>query len=188
MDKVIPTLGASYADRPETRSGRIPGRRLNIKALPIAPLSWTANAQTDLELRQRVLALLRSHDEPDRFLDQPIVQANGPSWANLARPDGVAEFDPVSRLMLGVNRPAFGESPRRAIDPLAELNPMTEGAGSCIGPYKLLEKIGEGGMGAVYMAEQEQPVRRWVALKIIKPGMDSEQVIARFEAEPRPWP
>ena len=60
---------------------------------------------------------------------------------------------------------------------------MTEGAGSCIGPYKLLQKIGAGGMGAVYMAEQEQPVRRWVALKIIKPGMDSEQVIARFEAE-----
>src|SRR5262249_14165943 len=52
-----------------------------------------------------------------------------------------------------------------------------------IGPYKLLEKIGEGGMAAVYMAEQEEPVRRRVALKIIKPGMDSEQVIARFEAE-----
>ncbi|MCI0699873.1 MAG: serine/threonine-protein kinase [Planctomycetia bacterium] len=52
-----------------------------------------------------------------------------------------------------------------------------------VGPYKLLQKIGEGGMGAVYMAEQEQPVRRRVALKIIKAGMDSERVIARFEAE-----
>src|SRR6056297_3771171 len=52
-----------------------------------------------------------------------------------------------------------------------------------IGPYKLLEPIGEGGMGVVYLAQQSQPVRRKVALKIIKPGMDSRQVIARFEAE-----
>src|SRR5690606_12141008 len=49
--------------------------------------------------------------------------------------------------------------------------------------YKLLQQIGEGGMGAVFMAEQEEPVRRKVALKIIKPGMDSKQVVARFEAE-----
>src|SRR6202163_4382198 len=52
-----------------------------------------------------------------------------------------------------------------------------------IGPYKLLQQIGEGGMGTVYMAEQTQPVQRKVALKLIKPGMDSRQVIARFEAE-----
>ena len=58
-----------------------------------------------------------------------------------------------------------------------------EGPGTVIGPYKLLEQIGEGGMGLVYMAEQTQPVRRKVALKIIKPGMDTAQVIARFEAE-----
>src|SRR5262249_42884507 len=51
------------------------------------------------------------------------------------------------------------------------------------GRYKLLQVIGEGGMGVVYMAEQEKPVRRRVALKIIKPGMDSAQVVARFEAE-----
>jgi serine/threonine protein kinase/tetratricopeptide (TPR) repeat protein len=55
--------------------------------------------------------------------------------------------------------------------------------GSQIGTYKLLELIGEGGMGLVYMAEQQRPVRRLVALKVIKPGMDSRQVIARFEAE-----
>ena len=60
---------------------------------------------------------------------------------------------------------------------------MLEGPGTVIGPYKLLEQIGEGGMGIVYMAEQTQPVRRKVALKIIKPGMDTRQVIARFEAE-----
>ncbi len=59
----------------------------------------------------------------------------------------------------------------------------TEGPGSLIGPYKLLQEIGEGGMGVVYMAEQESPVRRKVALKVIKLGMDTKQVIARFEAE-----
>ncbi len=55
--------------------------------------------------------------------------------------------------------------------------------GTTIGPYKLLEQIGEGGFGLVFMAEQQQPVRRKVALKILKPGMDTRQVIARFEAE-----
>jgi len=63
------------------------------------------------------------------------------------------------------------------------LPPLIEGTGTQIGPYKLIQKLGEGGMGAVYLAEQEKPVRRTVALKIIKPGMDTEQVIARFEAE-----
>ena len=59
----------------------------------------------------------------------------------------------------------------------------TEGAGDLIGRYKLLQTIGEGGFGMVYMAEQEEPVRRRVALKIIKLGMDTKEVIARFEAE-----
>lgn len=61
--------------------------------------------------------------------------------------------------------------------------PIMEKAGTQIGPYKLLQKIGEGGFGVVFMAEQSQPVRRKVALKVIKPGMDSQTVIARFEAE-----
>jgi serine/threonine protein kinase len=55
--------------------------------------------------------------------------------------------------------------------------------GCHIGPYKLLRILGEGGFAVVYLAEQERPIRRRVALKIIKPGMDSKQVIARFEAE-----
>lgn len=58
-----------------------------------------------------------------------------------------------------------------------------EASGEVVGPYKLLEKIGEGGMGVVFMAEQKEPVRRRVALKIIKPGMDTKLVVARFEAE-----
>ena len=61
--------------------------------------------------------------------------------------------------------------------------PITEKAGAQIGPYKLLQQIGEGGMGVVFMAEQTKPLQRTVALKIIKPGMDTRQVIARFEAE-----
>jgi serine/threonine protein kinase len=62
-------------------------------------------------------------------------------------------------------------------------HPVTERPGSVIGPFKLKEQIGEGGMGLVFVAEQQEPVRRKVALKIIKPGMASKQVIARFEAE-----
>ena len=61
--------------------------------------------------------------------------------------------------------------------------PLTEGPGTEIGRYKLLQQIGEGGMGAVFMAEQTEPVHRKVALKIIKLGMDTKQVVARFEAE-----
>jgi serine/threonine protein kinase len=60
---------------------------------------------------------------------------------------------------------------------------LLEQPGDRIGRYKLLQKIGEGGCGVVYVAEQEEPVRRRVALKVIKPGMDTRQVIARFEAE-----
>jgi serine/threonine protein kinase len=65
----------------------------------------------------------------------------------------------------------------------ADYEPIAERPGTVIGPYKLKEQIGEGGMGLVFVAEQQEPVRRKVALKIIKPGMDSKQVIARFEAE-----
>jgi serine/threonine protein kinase len=64
-----------------------------------------------------------------------------------------------------------------------EQKPFTEGPGTVIGPYKLLEQIGEGGFGVVFLAEQQQPVRRKVALKVIKPGMDTKQVVGRFEAE-----
>jgi serine/threonine protein kinase len=60
---------------------------------------------------------------------------------------------------------------------------VEEGPGAVIGRYKILQEIGEGGFGVVYMAEQTEPVRRKVALKIIKLGMDTKQVVARFEAE-----
>src|SRR5215831_13369169 len=61
--------------------------------------------------------------------------------------------------------------------------PVAETLGTVIGPYKLLEQIGEGGMGTVWMAEQKEPIHRRVAVKVIKAGMDSKQVLARFEAE-----
>ncbi len=73
--------------------------------------------------------------------------------------------------------------------PIADLTtdfgPGPERPGMRVGPYKLLQFLGEGGMGTVFLAEQTEPVRRMVALKIIKPGMDSSQVLARFEAEDR---
>ena len=55
--------------------------------------------------------------------------------------------------------------------------------GDAIGPYRLIRKLGEGGMGVVFHAQQTEPIRRDVALKVIRPGMDSDQVIARFESE-----
>src|ERR1044071_8310140 len=66
---------------------------------------------------------------------------------------------------------------------VSEADFVSEKSATKIGRYKLLEQIGEGGFGTVWMAEQEEPVRRRVALKIIKLGMDTRQVVARFEAE-----
>jgi serine/threonine protein kinase/WD40 repeat protein len=76
-----------------------------------------------------------------------------------------------------LERPLF--EPSLTLDQVSSL----EAPAAVIGPYKVLQQIGEGGMGHVWMAEQLQPVQRKVALKIIKPGMDSRQVLARFEAE-----
>jgi serine/threonine protein kinase/tetratricopeptide (TPR) repeat protein len=76
----------------------------------------------------------------------------------------------------------FLEQPAAVVAPTIDLPPV-ELPGTQIGPYKLLEQIGEGGMGIVYVASQKEPLRRKVALKIIKPGMDTREVVARFEAE-----
>jgi serine/threonine protein kinase/WD40 repeat protein len=76
----------------------------------------------------------------------------------------------------------FLESPAAELGATVD-QPITEKPGTQIGPYKLLQQIGEGGFGVVYMAEQIEPVKRRVALKIIKPGMDTHEVVARFEAE-----
>jgi WD40 repeat protein/serine/threonine protein kinase len=109
------------------------------------------------ELRRRLEALLRAHDDPGSYLEEPdagVLHTDGPQSGRFLRPSEVA----------------------RAAAP-------TEEVGSRVGPYKLLQKLGEGGMGVVFLAEQEEPLRRQVALKIIKPGMDSARVTARFEVE-----
>jgi serine/threonine protein kinase/Flp pilus assembly protein TadD len=107
----------------------------------------------DSELQRQVEHLLHVHREAGSFLERPAAK-------------------------LGDTRDleTLPEGEKTAERPV-------EGPGTAIGPYKLLKQIGEGGMGVVWMAEQSQPVQRKVALKIIKPGMDSRSIIARFEAE-----
>jgi serine/threonine protein kinase len=123
----------------------------------------------DLELRRRVEKLLEDDEEAGHFLEPPsaLVEAVRGAVEDAAKPTEGP----------GATAPYVTQS-----DP-PQSRPLTEGPGTWIGPYKLLQKIGEGGMGVVYMAEQETPVRRRVALKVIKPGMDTDAVIARFEAE-----
>src|SRR5436190_10703732 len=107
----------------------------------------------DAALRQRVEDLLRAGEEAAGFLEDAALGAQRPA-------DASASPNPLP------NAAAPGEK-----------------AGDRIGRYKLLQEVGQGGCGVVYMAEQEEPVRRRVALKVIKLGMDTRQVIARFEAE-----
>jgi serine/threonine protein kinase/tetratricopeptide (TPR) repeat protein len=109
------------------------------------------------DLLAKVQALLQARDNPESFPDSLAPPAPLPHQQATQPP-----------------RPA----PAAAIDP-----PVAEDPGSAIGPYKLLQQIGEGGMGAVYLAEQVAPVKRRVALKLVKAGMDSARVIARFEQE-----
>src|SRR5262245_37129082 len=103
-------------------------------------------------------------------------------WLQHECPDG----DDRDRLelMLGAHDAPHSllDAPARSVSATIDV-PAGEGPGTTIGPYKLLEPIGEGGFGVVYRAEQTRPVRRVVALKILKPGMDTRQVVARFEAE-----
>ena len=79
---------------------------------------------------------------------------------------------------------SFGDAPSDQVSSTILQNaPIVEGPGTVIGPYRLMEQIGEGGFGLVFVAQQQRPVQRKVALKVVKPGMDSREVVARFEAE-----
>src|SRR4051812_15423854 len=90
----------------------------------------------------------------------------------------------VEELLRAHRQPGrFMERPAPALVTTFDGRLAGEGPGTAVGPYKLLEQIGEGGFGVVFMAEQQRPVRRRVALKLIKAGMDTAQVVARFEAE-----
>ena len=115
-----------------------------------------------------------------REINSPDARA---AYLKLAcRDDAVLHDRVVALLNIADEHGSFLESPPLGMVP-TEIRLVTEQPGDLIGPYKLLQQIGEGGMGVVYMAEQTQPVERRVALKIIKAGMDTQQVIARFEAE-----
>ena len=109
-------------------------------------------------------------DHRDRYLD--VACADNPKLR--------AQIDELLAAYPKVER--FLEQPAIAANPILA-PPIAEQPGTVIGSYKLLEQIGEGGFGVVFLAEQERPVRRRVALKVIKPGMDTREVIARFEAE-----
>ncbi|MFO0891677.1 MAG: serine/threonine-protein kinase [Isosphaeraceae bacterium] len=104
-----------------------------------------------------------------------LLRACGANHALLERVEGL--------LRVHESADQFLESPPSPPTIMVEPPKSSEVPCTTIGPYKLLEPIGEGGMGVVYLAEQAEPVRRKVALKVIKPGMDSRQVVARFEAE-----
>ena len=140
-------------------------------------------------LRRRIDTLLKAHDDQESLLElPPAVDATSTDSFDQYRPstiaDGAATPDDAPAATNGARAEAtlaYDLPDGRTSAPASR--PITDGPGSRIGPYKLLQKIGEGGMGTVYMAEQEKPVRRRVALKIIKPGMDTDQVVARFEAE-----
>jgi non-specific serine/threonine protein kinase/serine/threonine-protein kinase len=107
---------------------------------------------------------------PDR--EGYLAEACGPNAALRREVDELlAHFGQVG---------SFLDSPAA---PTADLPPRAEVVGTMVGPYKLVEMIGEGGMGTVWLARQTDPVKRQVAVKLIKPGMDSRQVLARFEAE-----
>lgn len=112
----------------------------------------------DADLRQRINALLASHQRTDHLLDEspPGVDLNSPEHEQNTAASSMATH------------------------PEDDENLPT---GRVIGPYRLIEKLGEGGMGVVYMAQQFDPIHRLVAVKVVKPGMDSVRVIARFEAE-----
>src|SRR6266508_3360491 len=110
----------------------------------------------DNVLRQRLEVLLAAHDQPDNLV---------PTQAEAVR--------------LREDASALQARPTIKLD-LADA--PDEAVGQTLGRYKLLERVGEGGCGVVYVAEQTEPVRRRVALKVIKLGMDTKQVVARFEA------
>src|SRR5262245_56056107 len=122
----------------------------------------------------------------DEIFDEALRRVAGPDRARYL--DEVCGGDlalrrRVERLLRAVSEAgSFLETPAQDPSPTVDQSPV-ERPGTVIGPYKLIEQVGEGGMGSVWMAQQQEPVKRLVAIKLIKAGMDSRQVIARFEVE-----
>ena len=121
----------------------------------------------DVSLRQKVEELLRAHYQPGSFLEKPAAELRAQ-----APPSSPGEVDEGQQ----------GSSPSAIRSPASDES-SSEAVGSYLGPYKLLQRLGEGGMGTVWVAEQQEPVKRRVAVKVIKPGQDSAQVLHRFDAE-----
>jgi hypothetical protein len=121
------------------------------------------------ELRRQVEVLLRLQENAGSFLEGRAVP----------EATGIFTPSPGDEPASAIEGP--GALVGRSLRPQASSPPPSSGA--LIGPYKLLEQIGEGGFGIVFMAEQQEPIRRKVALKVLQPGMDTGQVLARFEAE-----
>jgi serine/threonine protein kinase/Tfp pilus assembly protein PilF len=118
-----------------------------------------------------------------RALDRPDPEARAAYMQQACAGNPALRAAVEALLRANVGASDFLERPTPAPAATVAEEPVTEGPGTSIGPYKLMEQIGEGGMGLVFVAEQQEPIRRKVALKVIKPGMDTRQVIARFEAE-----
>src|SRR5947207_2493749 len=113
----------------------------------------------------------------------PSAQARNIYLAQACGDDPALLQRVVALLQVAEEEQSFLERPAAEFVETIERPPISEKPGDTIGPYKLMEQIGEGGFGLVFVAEQHQPVRRKVALKVIKPGMDTREVVARFEAE-----
>src|SRR3954452_6957674 len=113
----------------------------------------------------------------------PSAQARNSYLAQACGDDPALHKRVVALLQIAGEEQSFLEKPPAEFVQTIERPPITEKPGDRVGPYKLMEQIGEGGFGLVFVAEQHQPVRRKVALKVIKPGMDTRGVVARFEAE-----
>jgi serine/threonine protein kinase/tetratricopeptide (TPR) repeat protein len=125
----------------------------------------------------------------DASMDQERMAALAEEFAQRLRRgehpsiEGYAQGQPGLADQIRAIFPAIAAMEQAGGKPSGDTTSLSERQGETIGRYKLLERLGEGGFGVVYMAEQEQPIRRKVALKVIKPGLDTQQVIARFEAE-----
>jgi serine/threonine protein kinase len=127
--------------------------------------------------RDLFMAALQIEDRAERcaFLDE----ASGEAGLRQRVEDLLQAFEQAGNFL---HQPA-DPGATSDVSPAPLPNNLTESAGTLLGPYKLLEQIGEGGFGIVWKAKQQEPIRRKVALKVVKPGMDSSQVIARFEVE-----
>ena len=155
------------AGQPATHAGDVYALGVTLLQMVVADLQRSADTGWE-------------HDVESRALRELIATCTDPQAERRPTAEAVSErlraFDSAS----GASAPEY--TPSDTPPPVA-VNAPASLIGQAIGPYRILDQLGEGGMGSVYLAEQTEPVQRKVALKLIKTGMDSKQVLARFEAE-----